>query len=157
MSTPSILLAPTTPSISTVPSTSSVLVAPTVTLPVISPVTSPIKSVSSDLFITNLVPVCEYVNAAPIVPIVNPAPSARSLVFASFAKVILTSEISTAVVLRVVRLPSTVKLPVIVVFPATVKSVPIFKVPSISNKTIFFIFRSPRQYLRRRLHLTQLH
>ena len=133
MSTPSILLAPTTPSISTVPSTSSVLVAPTVTLPVISPVTSPIKSVSSDLFITNLSPTSAYVNAAPIVPIVNPAPFASALVDAPLASVMLRSDTTNSEVVLVVTSPSTVKLPVIVVFPATVKSVPTFKVPSMST------------------------
>ena len=133
MSTPSILLAPTTPLISTVPSTSSVLVAPTVTLPVISPVTSPIKSVSSDLFITNLSPTSAYVNAAPIVPIVNPAPFASALVDAPLASVMLRSDTTNSEVVLVVTSPSTVKLPVIVVFPATVKSVPTFKVPSMST------------------------
>ena len=86
------------------------------------PVTLPIKSVSSDLFITNFVPVCEYVRVASAPSIVIPAPSAAELSAAPSASVMFRSSTFISAVLRVVVVPLTVKFPVTTNAPPTVMS-----------------------------------
>ena len=78
------------------------------------------SAAENGLLTTHLVPSCAYKNVADAPSTVSPAPSAAALSAAPFATVIFKSATSNVELDTVVVVPSTVKLPVTVIFLPTV-------------------------------------
>ena len=96
----------------------------------------PIIVASIDLFATHLSPVDAYVNVALAPSTVSPAPSAAAALAAPLATTMLRSSTVNVVLLSVVVVPFTVRLPSTIKLSSIVTSVPVPVAVIVSVKTL---------------------